>query len=120
MTAPRLHLARIAAAASFDDQANALLAQFTPQSAHITVTSPEEAWNLAQYVDLVDAGYGNKNLVYSAARMCLATYVRKAWQDPEMRGMFGRSAILMAFVDKELDQQEATFNTNVNNQPLAA
>lgn len=109
MTTPRLHLTRVNQAVSFDDQAKSLLAAAAAKLPQAGDSSEEAIWNLAQYVDLVDAGYGFKDAVYMGAKARLAQYVRALWQHPAKRSLFGRSAALMAFVNEQLDAQAAAF-----------
>lgn len=120
MTAPRLHIFRISPAQAFDDQAVALLKQLTPLSANISISSAEEAWKLAEFVDLVDAGYGKKNLTYSAARMALTRFVRASWKQRDTAGLLGRSAILSQLLEDQLDQQARAFDAEFGGIVLAA
>lgn len=109
MTTPRLHLTRVNQAVSFDDQARGLFAAAAAKLPAVGDSSDEAIWNLAQYVDLVDAGYGPKDAVYKEAKARLAHYVRALWQQPGKRSLFGRSAALMAFVNEQLDAQAEAF-----------
>ena len=84
-----------------------------------TDTSEEAIWNLAQYVDLVDAGYGAKDATYAGAKARLALHVRTLWQQPGKRSLFSRSAALMAFVNDQLDEQALSFELPLG-QALAA
>jgi len=108
MTAIRLHIARTAPVASqFDQDAYALLASVTPAAPVWSVESPEQAWALAQFVDLVEAGFGKKNALWRSTRQALARYVSAHWMEPACRAMCGRSACLAEFVDQELDSKAA-------------
>lgn len=104
MTATRLHIARIpAATVSFDDQARQLLATLAPAAPVWEVTSLEDAWGLAQFVDLVDAGYGARDTRFRCARQALSQFIRQNWNDTACRSMCSRSAYLSQLVEQVLD-----------------
>ena len=105
MTATRLHIARIPAAiGSPEAQARQLAAALTPSAPVWVVGSLDEAWPLAEFVDLVDAGYGEKNARYRGACQALTQFVRRNWQDPACRTMCGRSAYLARAIERVLDE----------------
>lgn len=104
MTATRLHIARIPAATlSVDDQARQLLASVTPAAPVWEVVGLEDAWRLAEFVDLVDAGYGARDIRYRCARQALSQFVRRNWTDTACRSMCSRSAYLSHLVEQVLD-----------------
>lgn len=70
-------------------------------------------WELAQYVDLADAGYGKRSTVlYRRANATLGAYVRANFDRRTSRAMFGRSAVLSKLVDKVLAEQQAAFDAS--------
>jgi hypothetical protein len=106
MTAVRLHLARLpdAAAPSFDAQARALRAPLMPAAPVWQVASLDEAWRLAQFVDLVEAGYGARDAIWRSVRQALGRFVRAHWQDSACRALCGRSACLADMAEALLDE----------------
>jgi hypothetical protein len=78
------------------------------------------AWELAQYVDLADAGHGSRrSVLYRRVVSCLAAYVRQNLARPATRGMFNRSATLSQMVNETLDER-AVEETNCDVVVLAA
>ena len=104
MTAIRLHIARIPTTTlSIDDQARQLLASVTPAAPVWEAKGLDDAWRLAEFVDLVDAGYGAHDIKYRCARQALSQFVRRNWTDTACRSMCGRSAYLSQLVEQVLD-----------------
>jgi hypothetical protein len=103
MTAFRLHIARISSPAQAVDEGIAVLAAVTPPAAVFQVTDMAAAWELAQFVDIVDAGYGVKDSKYRGASQALKQFVRREWQNQACRALCARSACLSNFVDQVLD-----------------
>lgn len=111
MTAVRLHLAPLSAPAalSFDQQAAALLAAVTPAMPVWQVVSMEHAWDLAQFVDLVEAGYGARNALWRSARQALLRFVQAHGQEPACRALCARAACLadmVATLEREQPEQQ--------------
>jgi hypothetical protein len=113
-TAVRLHIAKISQ--NFDAQTLELLEAFTPAHVPADIDSAEEAWDLAQYVDLVDAVAAVKGDIYHAARAALSRYVAKGWQQPAKRSLFGRSASLMSFVNEQLSYHEDMLSGDIRQE----
>lgn len=117
----RLHIARLpAAASSFDDQARRLLAELTPAEPVWAVNGMDHAWNLAQFVDLVDAGYGSRDTGYRGARQALGQFVRRNWRDAQCRTLCGRSAYLSSLVEQLLTERAEAGSDEDAQQALAA
>lgn len=105
MTATRIHIARIpAASVSFDDQAREILAAVTPAAPVWQVEGIDDARRLAEYVDLVEAGYGVRDARYRSAHQALERFVRRNWTDPACRSLCGSSAFLSNVIDQLLEE----------------
>lgn len=63
------------------------------------------AWELAQYTDMVDAGYGDaSDVFYHRATAKLTSFVLANLEEPTVRSMLNRTAGLSKLVDWVLDQ----------------
>lgn len=73
-----------------------------------TPLSTADAWVLAQFVDLVDAGHGNaRSALYRCAMARLAVFVEFNLYRPQVRAMCGRAACLATLASKALDDCES-------------
>ncbi len=110
----KLRLVTLEQRQDFDAQARELLARLRPSAvAAATVAKLEDAWTLAQYVDLVEAGYGLRDAAYELARKALQEYVAQTWQQRANRKLFSRSAAMMAYVNDQLEGQVADMELDV-------
>ncbi len=102
----RLHLASIAPVADNFDQLF-LQAQTLAQTLlDGGLATDSTMWEVAQYVDLADAGFGSKRTVlYRRAKNALSAYVRSHLDKPASRSMFGRSAALAELVERALNDE---------------
>lgn len=111
-TQPRLHLAAIA---NVEDNFAMLFDTLAAQAATLLdsgLTTAATVWELAQYLDLADAGYGSKRTVlYRRVLAHLGAYVRSNMDKPSARGMFGRSAVLSTLVERALAEQVGDIDT---------
>lgn len=81
---------------------------------------PDAAWDLAQYVDLVDAGHTTSSpALYRRALACLTSFVATRMHRPLSRALFGRSAVLSRLVERQL-HESAQELTNAEALVLAA
>lgn len=103
MTAVRLHIARISIPAQAVDEGHAILAALTPPAVVFQVSDLASAWELAQFVDIVDAGYGARDSKYRGAAQALKQFVHREWRNPACRALCARSACLANFIDQVLD-----------------
>jgi hypothetical protein len=117
MTTTRLHLAKLPES-NFDAQAAALAARLEAELPRTAATTAEQVWALAQYVDLVDAGFGTRGSLYRKAVRDMNAYVLRSWQDPQTRPLLGRSAGLSRMVETLLDDKAT--GENVTTQACAA
>jgi len=77
-----------------------------------------QVWELAQYVDLADAGYGRKTALLRSVKAQLKAFVTTNLLVGAVRTLSGRSAILTKMVDTALDAAaEAPSEANL---PMAA
>jgi hypothetical protein len=102
---PRIHLSfGVNSVALVDFQAEYdLFAAQAKTLVLLATLNDRVVWDLAQYVDLADAGYGRKTALYRRAVERLAGYVQAHMGRPSARAMFGRAAVLSRLVDKVLD-----------------
>ncbi len=119
-TSFRLHLASNVRVADDFASRQAVLETRATALLQAGMLDDETAWELAQYVDITDAGYGSRTgLTYRQAVSALGAYVRGHLQRPKARAMFGRSAALARLVEKTLDDQVAV-GAGVEETALAA
>jgi hypothetical protein len=102
-TTPRLHLVR---GIVFQEDFSVEYAQFEAQATTLVMKnklSNANVWTLAQYLDLVDAGYGSKRTaLYRSVKAQLYAFVQANLHRPVMRALFGRTACLSAMFNKAL------------------
>lgn len=105
---PRLHLtSNVAVKDNFAELFEGLAAQAATLLDGGLATDAT-VWEIAQYVDLADAGYGSKRTVlYRRAVNMLGAYVRMHMDKPATRSMFGRSAALSRLVERVLNERVA-------------
>jgi hypothetical protein len=113
MTAFRLHIASNVQVA---DNFKELFITLSQQAATLLeggLATDATMWEVAQYVDLADAGYGSKRTVlYRRAINALGAYVRAHMDRPTTRGMFGRSAALSRLMERVLDERVADLDAS--------
>jgi hypothetical protein len=103
-TQPRLHVVTCPPAA--DDVFHAVFlvleqaALCVVEADHVT---PPIAWGLSQYIDLADAGYGDKNSeLYRRSMFRLKSFVGSLVGTSAERSLLGRSAVLSQLLDELL------------------
>lgn len=102
---PRLHLV---SGVKVDDHFDNLFHTVEAQAGRVidafTALDADAAWDLAQYVDLVDAGHtASSPALYRRAMTCLSNFVATRMHRPLSRALFGRSAVLSRMVERQLD-----------------
>lgn len=106
---PRLHLVA-SSTVQFDKGAGHLFSMVQTQASRVvdafTTLDSDAAWDLAQYVDLVDAGYGSISMpLYRRAMSCLQGFVASRMHRPLARALFGRSAVMSRLMERQLDAE---------------
>lgn len=120
---PRLHIARIAPVSAdpfialFEACTDAARARLTQQTLDLAAL-----WDFAQYLDLVDAGYGSK--AESLYRVILArcrTHLSTHGASPAVKSLCARTCALSNMLLHSLDQQaEGTEDDEMVQEAVAA
>ncbi len=103
------HLVRLTPSASFDVQAAVLLERTRPVTPPKDPTTLADVLILAQYVDLVEAGFGAKDITFQLARKCLSNAVKLSWREARFNSLCAQSAVLADLLEVELVADELSF-----------
>lgn len=122
MTQPRLHIARIAAASA--DPFVALFSTCTA-AARARLSQPTidlaTLWDFAQYLDLVDAGYGSKSeSLYLIVLARCSSHLAGYSASPAVRNLCGRTCSLANMLRHTLDKQADGVEEDRFEEPVAA
>lgn len=105
---PRLHIVSCLTAEQDFSDVYAELEQAAKTVVVRTPLSADDAWVLAQFVDLVDAGHGNpRSALYRCAKERLSVFVEFNLYRPQVRALCGRAACLAAMAAQRLDDLAA-------------
>lgn len=111
---PRLHLVSCLTTEQDFSDVYAELEQAAKTVVVRTPLSADDAWVLAQFVDLVDAGHGNpRSALYRCAKERLSVFVEFNLYRPQVRAMCGRAACLAAMAAERLDDLAVSGSTTV-------
>jgi hypothetical protein len=119
---PRLHIARIAAVAA--DPFLALFAECTEAArARLSQQTTDLAalWDFAQYLDLVDAGYGSKtDSLYRIVLARCSAYLTTHGAVPAVKTLCARTCALANMLLHTLDQESEGAEAPVFQEAAAA